>query len=322
MDLEELILRYYLKVFNFFIIVSLIFISLNFYYSINKKNEIKYKNFSIQKQEKVESVLKKNFENISFIDILFIKIYYNFNSFLFNKYIHYGDFRVDQFVSVIELFKVITKPSNVLSKITIVEGWSEIELNNELSKYFKEFDSIPYEEILADTYFFNRNISFKSFVKNLKKIKSDYFFNHINNKLYKLYSEDEIVIIGSLLEKEGLGIEDKKKISSVIFNRLIKNMKLQIDATVLFAITDGKYNLDRKLLFKDLKFDDPYNTYVNKGLPPKPISYVGKKTLDIIFENHKSEFLYYFFDNSLNKHIFSKTYKEHKAKLNEYRKNQ
>ena len=53
-------------------------------------------------------------------------------------------------------------------------------------------------------------------------------------------------------------------------------MKLQIDATVLFAITDGNYNLDRKLLISDLKIDHPYNTYLHKGLPPKPISYVGK----------------------------------------------
>ena len=58
------------------------------------------------------------------------------------------------------------------------------------------------------------------------------------------------MIIGSLIEKEGLDEEDKKKISSVIFNRLNKNMKLQIDATVLYAITNGKYNLNRKLLFK------------------------------------------------------------------------
>ena len=55
------------------------------------------------------------------------------------------------------------------------------------------------------------------------------------------------------IEKEGLNFEDKKIISSVIFNRLIRNMRLQIDATVLFAITDGKYNLGRKLLLKDLK---------------------------------------------------------------------
>jgi len=322
LDLEELILHYYLKIFNFFIIIFIIFFSLTFYYSINKKNIVKKEIFSIQKQQKIESIFKQNLEHISYLDILFIKTYYHLNYFLFNKYIHYGDFKVSQYVSVIDLFKIISKPSNVLSKITIVEGWSKIQLYEELSKYFYEFDNIPYEEILADTYYFDKNIGFKSFVKNLKKVKSDYFFDYKNNNLYQSFSEEEIITIGSLLEKEGINFEDKKSISSVIFNRLIKNMKLQIDATVLYAITDGKYNLGRKLLFNDLKFDDPYNTYIYRGLPPKPISYVGKKTLDIVFKNHKSEFLFYFFDNSLNRHKFSKTYKEHKAKLDEYRKNQ
>ena len=320
--MEELILHYYLKIFNFFIIIFIIFFSLTFYYSINKKNIVKKEIFSIQKQQKIESIFKQNLEHISYLDILFIKTYYHLNYFLFNKYIHYGDFKVSQYVSVIDLFKIISKPSNVLSKITIVEGWSKIQLYEELSKYFYEFDNIPYEEILADTYYFDKNIGFESFVKNLKKVKSDYFFDYKNNNLYQSFSEEEIITIGSLLEKEGINFEDKKSISSVIFNRLIKNMKLQIDATVLYAITDGKYNLGRKLLFNDLKFDDPYNTYIYRGLPPKPISYVGKKTLDIVFKNHKSEFLFYFFDNSLNRHKFSKTYKEHKAKLDEYRKNQ
>ncbi len=320
--MEELILHYYLKIFNFFIIIFIIFFSLTFYYSINKKNIVKKEIFSIQKQQKIESIFKQNLEHISYLDILFIKTYYHLNYFLFNKYIHYGDFKVSQYVSVIDLFKIISKPSNVLSKITIVEGWSKIQLYEELSKYFNEFDNIPYEEILADTYYFDKNIGFESFVKNLKKVKSDYFFDYKNNNLYQSFSEEEIITIGSLLEKEGINFEDKKSISSVIFNRLIKNMKLQIDATVLYAITDGKYNLGRKLLFNDLKFDDPYNTYIYRGLPPKPISYVGKKTLDIVFKNHKSEFLFYFFDNSLNRHKFSKTYKEHKAKLDEYRKNQ
>ena len=96
-------------------------------------------------------------------------------------------------------------------------------------------------------------------------------------------------------------------------------MKLQIDASVIFAVTNGNYELKRKLLLSDLKINHPYNTYLHHGLPPKPISYVGKETLDIIFENYKTDFLFYFFNNSLNRHIFSKTYSEHKKKLNEYR---
>ena len=73
-------------------------------------------------------------------------------------------------------------------------------------------------------------------------------------------------------------------------------------------------------MLSDLKIDHPYNTYINYGLPPKPISYVGRKTLDIIFEKKETEFMFYFFNKSLNKHIFSNNYEEHKLRLNEYRR--
>jgi UPF0755 protein len=68
-----------------------------------------------------------------------------------------------------------------------------------------------------------------------------------------------------------------------------------------------------------LKIKDDYNTYFIYGLPPNPICYVGRKTIEIVLENYKSEFLYYFFNHELNKHVFSKTYHEHKYKLNKYR---
>ena len=96
-------------------------------------------------------------------------------------------------------------------------------------------------------------------------------------------------------------------------------MKLQIDATTIYAITDGKYDLNRALKLKDLKIKHPYNTYYIKGLPPTPISYVGKKTMELIYENYKSDYLYYFYNNIDDKHIYSETYDEHRRKLSEYR---
>ena len=128
------------------------------------------------------------------------------------------------------------------------------------------------------------------------------------------------MIIGSLIEKEAIDDYDKKLISSVIFNRLKKNMRLQIDATVIYALTDGSYIFDRKLTYGDLKIPHEFNTYHVYGLPPKPISYVGRKTIDIILENYKSNYLFYFYNKYKNLHIYSKTFAEHKEKLNEYRK--
>ena len=230
---------------------------------------------------------------------------------------HYGEFYLENNSSINDLLKIISKPTNILNKITIIEGWSKEQLNKELSKHFSDIYDIQYDDIIADTYFFEKNKTFNSFVLKLINIKENYFKKFNQSKLLEQFSDEEIMTIGSLLEKEGLGYKDKQQISSVIFNRLNANMKLQIDATVIYSITQGNYNFNRKLLISDLNIDHPYNTYKYYGLPPKPISYVGKKTLEIIFENNKTDFLFYFFDNYLNRHIFSKFHK-----LNEYRNKQ
>ena len=318
MDLEEQILHYYLKVFSFiifFVISNIIYV----FYVLNKNIELENEIFYIEQGEKIETVFIKNIKNFNTLEFFVLNTYYKLNNFYYNKFIHYGDFSFESHISSKEFLRTITNPSNVYNKITIVEGWSKIQLEKELLKNFTNYKPIPYSTIIADTYFFQDNIEFDTFLKKLKQNKLDYFNQHKENDIYKSYTEHELMIIGSLIEKEGLDKDDKRNISSVIFNRLKSNMKLQIDATVLFSITSGKYDLERNLIYKDLLIDHPYNTYNIFGLPPNPISYVGKKTLDIIFENYQTDFLFYFFDNSLKRHVFSKTYKEHKQKLYEYR---
>ena len=319
MDLEELILHYYLKVFNIILLIIFLF---TFFYVIsilNKKINLVDNTFSIEKGESFKSVLNKNAKDLNYIETLIINIYYKLYLFFDNKFIHFGQFNINNNISLNNLINIISKPSNVLNKLTIVEGWSKNDLNNEISKYFDDYYPIPYEDIIADTYFIEINQDFQTFHKTLIKIKDNYFKKYKNDIKFKNFTDNDIMIIGSLIEKEGLDENDKRNISSVIQNRLKNKMKLQIDATVIYSITDGKYNLNRKLLLSDLKVKHPFNTYINKGLPPNPISYVGKNTLDIIFQNHKTEFLFYFFDNSLNRHVFSINFEDHKKKLNEYR---
>ena len=319
MVLEELILHYYLKVFSLIIVTFLIITFLYAFYVLNRNLDISDKLITIKKGERIESFLNQNINDLLRLELLILKIYYKTSNVLLDKFIHFGEFYIEQDISALKLLEIISNPSNVINRITIVEGWTNKQLNFELSKFFKKTKDIAYEDIIADTYFLEKNSDFKNFNKNLITIKSKYMNNFKDNIVYKKFTENEIMTIGSLLEKEGLDIEDKKKISSVIYNRLNKKMKLQIDATVIYALTNGEYSMKRNLLLKDLKIDHPYNTYIYNGLPPKPISYVGKETLDIIFENYKTDFLFYFFNKSLNRHIFSKTYEEHRKKLNDYR---
>ena len=315
--MEEQTLHYYLKTFSFVIFLFFIlFFKIILFDNINLKNEI----ITISKNQQIHKIVKDNIkENYSyknFIFIYFMKLYNNYY-----KSIHYGDFKIENQVTMYEFLNIISQPSNKLYKITIVEGWNLYELKDLLDLYYKDYSDLHYFDIIANTYFINPNNDFDNLNQLFKKEKIKLIKKYENHYLLKKYTFKEIMIIASLIEKEGIDYEDKKKISSVIFNRIDKNMKLQIDASVIFSITKGKYKFNRKLNKKDLKNEDNFNTYFINYLPPEPICYVGSKTIELIFEDYKSDYFYYFYNKIKDMHIFSKTYKEHLNKLNEYRKN-
>ena len=313
--MEEQILRYYLKIFSIILIFQFFYI---FFIIFIKDISLINKQIKIKKNENIESVIRNNLINENKLNnFLFINLFKIYN--LFNFDMHYGEFLIDDNIKFYKFINIVTKPSNLVNKITIVEGWSKFELDELMKNKFQNFKSLNYDEIIAETYFVNSSQSFNNFKDKLMNFKNNYFNKKKNNILLKDFSIKEIFIIGSLIEKEGIDYEDKKKIFSVLMNRLKKNMKLQIDATVIFAITEGKFDLNRKLTYSDLKVKHPYNTYFINGLPPEPISYVGLKTIELIFENYKTNYLFYFYNKFEDKHIFSESYLEHKKKLNEYR---
>ena len=310
---EEQILRFYLKLFSFL----LIFVAYFFYIFLVKEINLKNDFFLIKKNENYITIINNNIID-SDINLFFYKLSLR-TLLLIKKEIHFGKFKLKENPTYYQILKSIVFPSNFYNKITIVEGWSKNNLNINLLKFFEKPNEIDYDEIIADTYLLSDGASFLTFKKQINKR-----FLFIKNKfkdhpLLEKFSFKEIIIIGSLLEKEGVNNEDKRKIYSVIINRLKRNMKLQIDATVIFALTGGNSDLDRKLTYDDLKIKNPFNTYMNFGLPPGPISYVGHKTIELIFEDYKTDYLFYFYNSFENKHIFSLNYKDHLKRLHEYR---
>ena len=325
MALEVQTLLYYSKLLNriFFSTILLIFIiSLYFFYFFKIKN-INDSDYiiNISKGESISKIPNLILENDSFLHKKIYLIYL----IIWNKYfekIHYGEFEITKNLNLTEITSIISKPSNVYYKLTIIDGWQNYQFNKLIDKKFNIKNQIKYTDILADTYKYQSHNSFEEIYYIMKKSKDNFFKKHLSNKLFKKFNIDQIMIISSLVEREGINDHDKRLISSVIFNRIRKNMKLQIDASTIFSITRGKYKFNRKLTFNDLKLSDPYNTYRTNGLPPTPICFVSRKTIEIVLENYNSEYLFYFYNNELKKHIFSKLFIEHKKKLNKYRYNQ
>lgn len=119
----------------------------------------------------------------------------------------------------------------------------------------------------------------------------------------------QLVVAASLVESEAKVHEDRPLIASVIRNRLQKGMRLQIDATVLYAL--GKHK--ERVLYKDLEVDSPYNTYRIDGLPPTPISAVGKASLEAMLDPADTTYLYYVLADKSGKHAFATTSAEFEA---------
>ena len=165
MVLEELILHYYLKVFSLLIVTLLITFFLYTFYILNKDLDISERLIIIKKGEKIENFLSQNINNLSKIDINYFKFYFKSSNILLNKFIHFGEFNIESNVSAINLLDIVSNPSNIINRITIVEGWTNKQLKFELSKYFKNIKNIPYEDIIADTYFFEKNSNFETFME-------------------------------------------------------------------------------------------------------------------------------------------------------------
>jgi UPF0755 protein len=124
------------------------------------------------------------------------------------------------------------------------------------------------------------------------------------------HSLHEIVTIASLVEREAEAPEDRARIAGVIENRLRRNMKLDIDATVLYAIGQHK---DR-VLYRDLRVDSPYNTYRRKGLPPGPIASPGLASLEAALNPERHGYLYYVAGPD-GAHVFTRTLAEHNVEV-------
>lgn len=119
------------------------------------------------------------------------------------------------------------------------------------------------------------------------------------------YTENDIIIIASLIERESQVDEDRTKISSVIYNRIKSGMPLQIDATIQYALGKPKESLS----INDTKLDSPFNTYINKGLPPGPICSPGKESIKAALYPAETDYLYYVVSEKLDgTHNFSKDY--------------
>jgi UPF0755 protein len=234
-----------------------------------------------------------------------------------------GEYQFQPHMNIAEVIALMQSGKIYQHKITIPEGLMSVEIIDLLKKepaLTGDIPLLPAEgSLLPETYKFTYGDKRQAIIERMKKSMQDEMAAIWTKRAadYPL-SEQEAVVLASIVEKETALPNERRRIAGVFLNRLKKGIPLQSDPTVIYALTLGQNVLGRTLTYDDLKKPSPYNTYIASGLPPAPIANPGKATLAAVLNPEKNDYIYFVADGS-GGHAFSKTLQEHNRNVAKWR---
>jgi len=239
-----------------------------------------------------------------------------------------GDFRLSPAMDATTIAKTLTLGSFDVW-ITILEGWRNeeiaLKLASELSLPEAEFLKYAQEGYMfPDTYLIPKEATAAAVVKILRENFDKKFNQDLQKEAErKGLTPKEVLILASILEKEARGEEDRNIIAGILLKRFKNNWPLQADATLQYVL--GYQPLEhswwkKNLTEEDKKIKSPYNTYLNLGLPPTPISNPGLASIKAVINPEESDYWYYLHDPEGGVH-FARTIKEHEENITKYLRN-
>jgi len=288
------------------------------------KNSKETKIFVIQRGESLKSIIDNLYrQNLIRNRLAF---YLLIKKLGFEKKIQAGDFRLSPAMDAETIAKTLTKGTLDIW-VTIIEGLRKEEIAQVINQNFfiPESEFLKYAKegyLFPDTYLIPKDATAEAIVK----ILVNNFYRRFNDNLRKKakeksLTEEEVIIIASLVEREAKYDEDRKKVASIILKRLKNDWPLQVDATVQYALgyqphekTWWKKNLTKE----DLEIDSPYNTYKNKGLPPTPICNPGLASIKAVIDANENTPYWFYLSDKNGKIHYSKTLEEHNKNIKKF----
>ena len=282
------------------------------------------------------SIINKLSENNKIKGVPFIKLYVKVLG--RNIEVKQGEYLLQKNISVDELIETLTteSPLNIVN-LTVPEGYTiddiAEKLENEgicsredfliaineynLPKYVKKNSEKRYNlegYLFPDTYLIKVGETPKEIIEKMVLRFEEVFKIAIDETNTSVKEEDieTVMTIASIIEKEARINEERPLISSVIVNRLNDGMKLQIDATVIYALGEHV----NTVLYSHLEVDSPYNTYQNYGLPIGPISNPGLESIKAALKPEETDYLFYVLQDDKT-HYFTNNDIDFKNKLEE-----
>ena len=225
------------------------------------------------------------------------------------------------------IFNNIERLENLASKVSnYIESDSLSLINSFNEELFLKTNNLNPESVFAiflpNTYEFYWNTSADQFRDKMLN-QYNLFWNSSRKKKADALnlSPIQVSVLASIVQRETPKVDERPTISGVYFNRLKKRMRLQADPTVVYTIkkTKGFDKKIRRVLYKDLKIKSPYNTYLNRGLPPGPIYMSDFSSIESVLNMENNDYLFFVADvKRPGYHIFAKTYRQHNKNKRQY----
>lgn len=230
-----------------------------------------------------------------------------------------GTFKISPSMTVPEIVEILKgKPAEIW--ITLIEGWRVEEiakkLSDELGVKSEEFLKYAREGYMfPDSYLFAPDTNAEVVAKRLRDTFDSRYSDELKKKIkVQGLTEDEGVILASIVEREARSDKARTEVASILLKRLKIDMGLNADATLQYISgyqEEEKSWWKRHLTSEDKKEDSPFNTYLYRGLPPKPICNPGLSSLQAVANADASTpYLYYYHDSRGNSY-YGKTLEEH-----------
>lgn len=236
-----------------------------------------------------------------------------------------GDFRLTPAMKTVEIAENLTH-GTLDVWITIPEGLRADEIADILKKEFPTYEESWRNQLVKnegylfpDTYLIPRDATVDLAISLMRSnFEKKYASIQTGNK--SGLSQEDVVIVASMVEREAKLDADRPLVANVILNRLDIGMKLDIDATIQYALgyqpTQRSW-WKRNLTLDDLALNSPYNTYKQNGLPPTPIANPGERVLRAVLNPASTNYLYYISDKT-GKNRYAETLEQHNENIKKY----
>ena len=229
-----------------------------------------------------------------------------------------GEFAIPKGMSAASILDLLQHGKPLQRLITVTEGMPTVIVAEKLagnSLLTGPLPQIAEGSLLPDSYSYERGEQRASVVKRMQAAmtKTLAALWPKRSQACPIATQQQALTLASIVEKETAKPAERPTIAGVYCNRLRIGMKLDADPTVIYPITKGK-PLGRRIKESELHSDNPYNTYMNPGLPPGPIANPGKESIAAVLHPAQTKALYFVADGT-GGHAFAETLEEQQANV-------